>query len=131
LEAHVAYDQSVLADADATDLAWAIAWTRFLLKDTSSTETYSDTELTAVIKATAFTAEDDTIYYRPHVAAANLIRSDPDRALSEGLLGASITNRDPVSVARSIRNNNAWVDDLIEAASDERPTTGRTLLPVF
>jgi hypothetical protein len=131
LEAHVAYDQSVLAAADATDLAWAIAWTRFLLKDTSTTETYSDTELTAVIKAAAFTAEDDTIYYRPHVAAANLVRSDPDRALSEGLLGASITNRDPASVARSIRTSNAWVDDLIESAADERPPSGRTLLAVF
>ena len=127
----MAYDQSALAAADATSLAWAIAWARFFLKDTGTTELFSDTELVALLKATAYTAEDAKVYYRPHVVAAALIKTDPDRALSEGLLGASITNRDPASVARSIRAAGVWVDDLIETASDERPPTGRTLVPVF
>lgn len=127
----MAYDPTKLALADATSAVWALAWARFMLKDTSTTEVYSDTELTAVLAATAFTAEDDTVYYRPHVAAANLVKSDPDRALSEGLLGASITNRDPGAVARAIRAAGRWVDDLIETDSEERPPTGRTLVPVF
>ena len=127
----MAYDQSKLALADATSAVWALAWARFMLKDTGDTEVYSDTELLAFLTATAFTSEDDDVYYRPHVVAAALVKSDPDRALSEGLLGASITNRDPGAVARAIRAAGRWVDDLIETTSEERPPTGRTLTPVF
>ena len=127
----MAYDSTKLALADATSAVWALAWTRFFLRDTSTPEAFTDAELNAVLAAHAFTSEDDDVYYRPHVAAAALIRSDPDRAMSEGLLGANITNRDPASVARSIRAAGAWVDDLIELAAGERPPTGRTLVPVF
>jgi hypothetical protein len=132
----VAYDLSALTPSAPTSLAWGIAWTRFILRDTNATELFSDTELVAILTAHAFTVEDDspsgsTTYYRPHVVAANLIQSDPDRALSEGLLGATITNRDPGSIARSIRSAGRWVDDLIETESGSRPPTGRTLTPVF
>jgi hypothetical protein len=132
----VAYTEANLTPIDTTAVAWALAWTRFLLHDTdSSNEIYSDTELTAVLTAHAFVHEDgagvETTYYRPHVAAAHLIATDPDRATSESLLGSSVTVQSPGSLARSIRSRNAWIDDAIEELTEERPPTGRTLTAVF
>lgn len=112
------YDKSKLTPNDTTSLDWAVAWTRFLLHDTNDDhETYADDEITAVLTSLAWEHETVT-YYRPHLAAASLIESDPDRALSESTLGASITNRDPRSIARSIRKGDAWVRAFITAATD-------------
>jgi hypothetical protein len=123
-------DLSALQPHDPTSLAWAIAWTRSFLRDTSSTPTYSDPELAAGLTARAFTVGDSS-YYRPHVLAAALVQADPARAQSESLLGASVTHRDPASVAAGIRARNVWIDDLIEAASGARPPLGRALIPGF
>ena len=131
----MAYDSSNLSPTDLTGLDWAIAWTRFLLKDTDAdNELFSDTELQAVIEAMRFDVEEDgvtTSYYRPHVAAAHLITTDPDRAVTESLLGSSVTTQSPGSVARAIRASGRWIDDAIYTASEQRPPTGRTLRAVF
>jgi hypothetical protein len=115
---------------DATSLVWAIAWTRFFLRDTVTPFQLEDSEITAVLEATAFTVEG-TSYYRPQIAASNIITSDPERALSESLLGVNVRSRDPEEVARAIRVDNRWVDSLIALESGQYPETGRTLTAVF
>ena len=126
----MAYDPHDLNPNDPTSPAWALAWARRLLNDTGAEPLYAQAEVYAVLNAHAFVANAVT-YYRPHYAAAALIASDPDRATAESLLGASVTVRDPGAIARSIRSSNAWVDDLIETVSGERPPSGRQLRAVF
>ena len=126
----MSYDPSALTPHDTTSIAWALAWTRFTLRDTASEPQYRDEELLAALEARAFT-HDSVAYYRPHIAAAALIVSDPDRATTETLLGSMFTTRKPNAIAKAIRAEGAWVDDLIETAAEARPPTGRTLRPVF
>lgn len=120
------YDPGNLQPSDPTDAAWALAWVRFLTRDTAVTPERADAELTALLTATAW-VHDGSTYYRPHWAAATLVEGDPDRPDAESTLGASVTNRNADGLARSIRRAGAWVDDLIEAATGLRPPTGRTL----
>ena len=124
------YDSTRLRPHDPTSLEWAVAWTRFLLRDTSTTPLFNDTELVALLDATAFVVAG-VPYYRPQVTTAHLIAGDPDRALSESLLGVNITTRDPTSVARSIRALHRWIDDEIEALTRQRPPTGRQLRATY
>ena len=125
------YDPLDLTPNDTTDGTWALAWTRFLLRDTSATPAFADAELNAVLESTAFEHETVT-HYRPHVAAATLIESDPDRATSESILGVSTTTRSPTAIASAIRKSGRWVDDRIEAATGGvRPPSGRELTPVW
>lgn len=125
------YDSGDLNPNDTTSSDWALAWTRFLLRDTSTTPAFADAELTAVLESTAFEHETVT-YYRPHAAAASLVESDPDRATSESILGVSSTTRSPTAIANAIRRAGRWMDDLIEAAtSGVRPRSGRELTPVW
>lgn len=125
------YDPSDLQGTDPTSEAWALAWARFLLRDTVVPFAYEDAEVEAVLTSTAFTHSGST-YYRPHVAAAALVESDPDRPISESLLSASVTHRSGGSIARGIRTSGAWVDDLIEAATGgTRPASRTTLVPTF
>lgn len=126
----MAYNPSALNLADATSADWAIAWTRYLMADTTEPHQHTTPELEAALTAHAFTYET-VVYYRPHVTAAALTIADPNRATSESLLGASISTRSAGSIARSIRGANAWVDDLIETTAGARPPTGRTLTPVW
>lgn len=126
----MAYDPSNLNPANATSATWALAWTRYLLADTVHPYQHGTLELMAALTAHAFT-HATIVYYRPHVTAAALIIADPNRATSESLLGASYSGRTPGSIARSIRQANTWMDDLIAAAAGTRPPTGRTLLPVW
>lgn len=132
----MSYNPAKLDAVDVTDVEWALAWTRFLLRDTGDTEVYSDAEAFAIIKATAWAYTNPSgvtvTYYRPHQAAASLIESDPDRAIQESILGVSTTVRTPGSAAASIRRAGRWVDDLIIAATDGvRPPSGRELTPVW
>lgn len=120
------YDESALTPLDPTDLTWAIAWARCFLRDRVTPFVYTDTELAAALTAHAFLSGGDT-YYRPHVTVANLITTDPDRATSESLLGASITTRSPASIALGVRVSGRWVDDVIQNEAGERPPSGRTL----
>ncbi len=127
----MSYDPTKLDAVAITNVEWALAWTRFLLRDTSTPEVYSDTELVAVVTANAWTYESVT-YYRPHQAAASLIESDPERASTEAIMGVSITTRKPTAAAASIRRAGRWVDDLIAVATDGvRPPSGRELTPVW
>ena len=132
----MSYDPTKLDVVTLTDVEWALAWTRFLLRDTTDTEVYSDAEALAVIKAFAWThttsAGVSTTYYRPHQAAASLIESDPDRASTEAIMGVSLTTRKPGAIASAIRRAGRWVDDLIVTATDGvRPPSGRELTPVW
>lgn len=127
----MSYNPTKLELADVTNVEWALAWTRFLLRDVGPTEAYSDAEAFAVIKSTAW-KHDAVVYYRPHHAAASLIESDPDRASTEAIMGVSITTRKPGAIAASIRRAGRWVDDLIVTATDgARPPSGRELTPVW
>ena len=126
----MAYTAANLTPHDTTDLDWALAWVRFVMRDTSALEQYTDAEYTAVLGAHAF-VENAVTYYRPHVAAAALVASDPERAISEALLGANLTHRDPSAIALAIRSQCRWIDALIEEASGVRPPSGRTLTAVF
>ena len=125
------YIEVNLSPHEPTEEPWALAWCRFLVRDTSDTELYSDAELLATLEAHAFTASNGSTYYRPHVAAASLIVSDPDRALSESLLGSSFQHRHPGDLAKDVRAAGKWIDDLIRTKSEERAPTGRQLTPVF
>lgn len=128
------YNENDLNPTNLNASSWALAWTRFFLRDTSTPFEFSDTELTAVLEGTRFVParnDDDQTYYRPHVAAAQIVESDPDRAMREQLLNTVIWHRSPTSVARSIRRAGRWVDDAIVTATSEKPSSSRQLEPVF
>jgi hypothetical protein len=123
------FDASVLNPPRPTDETWAITATRFYLKDRDGTQ-YEDAELLMVLTGTGFTV-DAVTYYRPHIAAADIIDSDPDRAMSESLLGASIGLRDPDQVSRAIRKAGRWIDALIATESGAEPPSRLILHPTF
>ena len=123
------YDEMQLAPIDTTSLDWALATLRFILQDTGTPERYTDTELTLGLELRSYTP-DSTTYYRPHVAAAHLVTSDPDRAISESIDNASETRRSPDQIAAGILRAYGQIDDLIAAASDYRPPSA-SFLPVF
>jgi len=128
------YQETDLHPTSLTSSAWALAWTRFFLRDTSSNPEFSDTELTAVLEGTSFTPtrkDDNNTYYRPHMAAAQLVEAAPDRVEREQLLNTVIWHRTPTSIARSIRRAGRWVDNAIFEAAEERPTSSRSIYPVF
>lgn len=132
----MAYDASDLAPIDTTDKAWALAWTRFWLRDTDdNAEVFTDTELNAVLDATSqdlpANADSPTTYYRPHQAAADLLESDPDRKVMERLMSWQGQYRSAEQVARAILAMGAWVDDAIFDAAGVYPDRGTTLDPVF
>lgn len=134
----MAYDPTRLAPIDTTDKLWALAWARFWLRDTDGdAELFSDTEVSAVLDATSqdlpagAAAADQTTYYRPHQAAADLIENDPDRKVSERLLSWQGQYRSAEQVARSILASGDWVDEEIRSVAGEYPNRGGTLDPVF
>lgn len=132
----MAYDPTALAPIDTTSKMWALAWTRFFLRDTDgTTEVYSDTELAGVLDATAQAlpvgATSPTTYYRPHQAAADLIEGDPDRKVMERLMSWQGQYRNAEAVARAILAAGAWVDDAIHDAAGVYPERGGTLEAVF
>ena len=115
---------------DPTSAAWALAWARHYLRDTSEPYVFEDAELFADLEAHAFMEEGDT-FYRPHATAAFLLRADPERAASESLLGVSVTHRDVGEIATAVMRSGSWIDDLIEADVGSRPGAGRSLRAVF
>lgn len=126
----MAYDATKLKPNDPTDSAWAIAWVRFLTGDRVEPAAWSDSEITAALAADAFTL-NSTTYYRPHVTAASLVASDPDRPDAESTLGASVTNRNASDLARAIRQRGRWIDALIADTSGTWPTSTTTLEVVW
>lgn len=132
------YVEGDLQPHDTTDTAWGLAWLRFYLRDTyDAAEIYTDTELLAWLNATsqdlpaAAAVADQTTYYRPHEAAAQIISGDPNRKVMERILSWQGEYRAPEQIAGGIRAAGAWIDALIEDAADEYPDRGGTLEPVF
>lgn len=114
----MAYDPTVLSPIAVTDAAWALNTLRFILRDTTAPERYSDSELSAALELRAFTTDNsegvETTYYRPQAVAASLIRSDPDRAITESIDNASETRNTPGTVAAGIEREWVRIDELIE-----------------
>jgi len=132
----MSYNASDLATVDTSNAAWGLAWLRFILRDTNDdAEVFSDIELEAVLNghAQSITGTDGatSTRYRPHAAAAALIESDPDRALSESLMSYSRQNREPAGIARGILASYRWMDDEIHDATGVYPDRGRQLRPWF
>ena len=119
-----------MRERDPTNAAWAIAWARHYLRDTSEPFVFEDAELFAELEAHAMVDEGEA-FYRPHATAAFMLRADPERAVSESLLGVNVTHRDVGEVATAITRSGAWIDDLIEAEVGSRPGAGRALRAVF
>ncbi len=120
------YDMTALQPHDTTSEAWALATLRFILRDTTAPFAFADAELTAALNARAAITSGAT-HYRPHTTAVALIRGDPHRALTERIDNASIQHRNATEITSGILNDYAWVDDLIEAATGTRPTTGKAV----
>ena len=121
----MAYDPSALSPISVTDASWALATLRMILRDTTTPERFTDSELSAVLELHTYTAENtsgvETNYYRPHVVAAALIRTDPDRAISDSIDNASQTRQAPGVIAAGILRDYGRIDDLIETATGTRP----------
>jgi hypothetical protein len=129
------YDVSVFTPPDPTSVPWAIASTRRFLRDTPndadaySPRSFGDVELTAQLALDTVTS-DGVTYYRPHVSAANLVRSDPERVLSFSASSYSEAYRDAESIARGILQAGAGIDALINELAG-RVLTGRFARVVF
>lgn len=121
----MAYDPTVLSPIAVKDAAWALNTLRMILRDTTSPERFTDDELSAALELRTFTVENDAgenvVYYRPHVAAAALVRTDPNRAIQESVDNASETRQRPGAIASGILRDYARIDDLIYDDSGERP----------
>lgn len=127
----MAYDPTKLTPVDTTSLPWALATLRLILSDREAPERYSDAELEVALDLASYTPDvDGATHYRPHVTAAGLIRSDPERAIQESIDNASETRRDPGAVASGILRSWGSIDDRIEAATGYRPST-HFFRPVF
>lgn len=126
----MSYDPSALSVRDPTSSAWALAWTRLYLRDNAEPFEYRDEELLAALDALYFQV-DGVAYFRPHFAAAHVIMTDPNRALSESLMSAMVTHRGPIAISNALRSEGAWIDDLIQTITGERPGSRRRLVPGF
>jgi hypothetical protein len=89
-----------------------------------------DEEWAAWLKATALEV-DGTTYYRPHAAAAAVIRSNPAWASRLSIAGVFQEGRAPEEIATAILAAGAWIDDTIQRLSGKIPPSGRVLWPAF
>lgn len=127
----MAYDEASLNPFDPVSLSWAVAFLRFLLRDTVSPLEFADAELSATLGLQAFEA-GGVVYYRPHVAAAIMIRSDPERAIIERVDNVSVHKPDPNALAVNLVNSWSAIDDAIAELAGVRPPGGnRVFRPVF
>jgi len=112
------YDVTALAPLDPTDETWALATARRFLRDTPNQtgafhpRSFMDVELVAQATLDSV-AYDGTVYFRPHVAAANLLRSNPERVLSFSGAGYSETYAEAEKLARAILKAGVGIDDAI------------------
>ena len=100
------------------------------MRDNAEPFEYRDEELLAALDALYFQV-DGVAYFRPHFAAAHVIMTDPNRALSESLMSAMVTHRGPIAISNALRSEGAWIDDLIQTITGERPGSRRRLVPGF
>jgi len=112
------YDVAALAPLDPTDETWALATARRFLRDTPNAtgafhpRSFMDVELVAQATLDSV-AYEGTVYFRPHVAAANLLRANPERVLSFSAAGYSETHADAEALAKAILTAGQGIDDLI------------------
>jgi hypothetical protein len=71
------------------------------------------------------------LYYRPHIAAAAVIRSNPAWASRLSIAGVFQEGRAPDEIAAAIQAAGAWIDDTIQRLTGRIPPSGRTLWPAF
>lgn len=126
----MAYDESALNPIDPTSLTWAVAFLRMLLRDTQEPLEHADAELSATLALQAFQV-GGTAYYRPHMTAAAMVRSDPERAIIERVDNVSVHKQDPAVIASQLEKAWASIDDQIAGLAGQRPPVGRTFRPVF
>ena len=101
--------------ADPTDADAALAWARFLSKDTGTSEgENSDAEWNALL-AKNTEVINSTTYYRPHLTVKEWILSQWNRGESESNRLGSIKYRDSKAMAESLFNQNVWMDEAINA----------------
>jgi hypothetical protein len=130
------YDPASLDPIDPTSFTWALAWARRLAGDVPTDggawplHSMHDEEWAAWLRATAMDV-DGTLYYRPHAAAAAVIRSHPAWATRLSIAGVFQEGRTPDEIAAAILAAGAWIDDTIQRLTGRNPTTGRTLWPAF
>lgn len=117
------YDVSKLQPINPLDRECALAWVRLWLRDKPDSEgNYSDrvledAEYYALLKADApadyAVLPLPLVYYRPHVTAALILRSDPERAESVSYDGLSKTKRSVDALVDAILEAGAAFDRLI------------------
>ena len=117
------YDPKKLQPISPLDRECALAWVRFWLRDKPDSEgNYSDrvledAEYYALLVASApvdlYALPAALIYYRPHVTAAQILRSDPERAESVSYDGLSKTKRSVDALVDAILEAGAAFDRLI------------------
>jgi len=130
------YDPASLDPIDPSSLTWALAWARRLAGDVPTEggawplHSMHDEEWEAWLRATAMDV-GGTLYYRPHVAAAAVIRSNPAWASRLSIAGVSQEGRMADEVAAAILAAGAWIDDTIQRLTGKIPPSERTLWPAF
>ncbi len=131
------YDTAALSPLDPTSTAWALATCRRFLRDVPNDlgaytpRSYQDAELQAQLELDAATHAGAT-FYRPHVSAAFLLRTDPERVQSFSGGGYSEQYPDPDRAADRMLKGGRSIDDLInDLAGAPVVPTGRTFETVL
>lgn len=125
------YDQVDLALKDPSDLNWALAYTRLLIRDKPNEagvwpeDSLEDEEIRVALamkqaQDKVANGGDDTIYYFPHRVAAQLITDNPRWIIRFAVAGYSETYQDPSAVAQSILRNGRDIVDLIQDSTEGR-----------
>lgn len=135
------YKPSDLSGVQVTKITWARAWVRFLLRDTPNEVgayrqgSLDDIEIDAALELHSVL---DSVgsplprYYRPHVTAAGLLESDPERLASFSGGGYSEQYRGANEVIAPMLSQGARFDAEIALLSQGRVApSAATLEPVF
>ena len=123
------YDTGALLSADPSSKAWAVAYVRHALRDIpNDADTYpegslTDVEIEALIEFDTSTdtvagGGDGTVYYRPHITAARILKSDPTRVRYFQAAGTGYGPVDPVHTASRIERAGRVIDlDIADTTS--------------
>lgn len=124
------YDDLILTPISPLDPAWAVGFVRALLRDVEEPYAYEDPEIFATLRVTAYrhraTDADGnptlTLYFRPHMGAAAMLRSDPQRALRETVDNTTTWLQDPEVAAANMLRDYAMIDDMIADLTGQEDT---------
>lgn len=125
------YTEANLASPDTTSTDWALAFVRFVLRDTpndaSTFPEYSmtDAEISAALEVDAITDKvslggDGSVYYPAHRTAARLLRTNPQYAERISVAGYTETRTPASQLATRIVRANSWVDEEIVLETNAR-----------